>query len=31
MSPFAKGFIVGVVGVFAFHYITGKAPTKASS
>lgn len=31
MSPFLKGMIVGVVGVFAFHYFTGKAPSKASS
>jgi hypothetical protein len=30
MSPFLKGFVVGVVGVFAFHYFTGKAPTKTS-
>lgn len=30
MSPFLKGFIVGVGGVFVFHYFTGKAPSKAS-
>ena len=30
MSPFVKGLAVGVIGVFAFHYFTGKAPSKAA-
>jgi hypothetical protein len=30
MSPFAKGLIVGLLIPVAFHYFTGKMPSKAA-
>lgn len=30
MSPFLKGLIVGLIVPVAFHYFTGKMPSKAS-